>query len=253
MSVKSKLLAAAATLTLVGGVGAGAAITAGTASAATPECGFGCVDIYNSQLGPGFLLDSFKQGQETGNPLILFQASNDDPALDFTPTDQGTVADFYQAGLVTAAFALHYGCIAGVTFATCTPGSQADFPATEIQYAPFGAPTGECVGVAATATAGEKVTLQPCGVSAKTVWVYDWLQAQHAFPFGFIGAPLINGSDTNFSQPFVLTYPSTGYPTNLPRPQLYVTNLSGFQYNIFSNHLDVDSNQVFAAFAGPVK
>ena len=39
--------------------------------------------------------------------------------------------------------------------------------------------------------------------------------------------PLINGSDTNFSQPFVLTYPKGGYPTDKPRPQLKVTNLTG--------------------------
>jgi hypothetical protein len=32
---------------------------------------------------------------------------------------------------------------------------------------------GQCVGVAATATAGEHVTLQPCGVSSKTLWIAD--------------------------------------------------------------------------------
>ena len=30
---------------------------------------------------------------------------------------------------------------------------------------------------------------------------------------------VITGSDTNFSHPFVLTYPSNGYPTDIPRPQ----------------------------------
>ena len=40
--------------------------------------------------------------------------------------------------------------------------------------------------------------------------------------------PLINGSDTNFSQPSVLTYPINGFPTDKPRPQLTVTNLTGF-------------------------
>ena len=32
--------------------------------------------------------------------------------------------------------------------------------------------------------------------------------------------PLINGSDTNFSHPFVLTYPQCGYPTDKPRAEL---------------------------------
>ncbi len=40
--------------------------------------------------------------------------------------------------------------------------------------------------------------------------------------------PLINGSDTNFSHPFVLTYPNIRYPTDKPRPQVVVTNLTGF-------------------------
>ena len=41
MSIKNKVLAAAATMTLVGGVGAMGTLTA---NAATPSCGFGCVE-----------------------------------------------------------------------------------------------------------------------------------------------------------------------------------------------------------------
>ena len=41
-------------------------------------------------------------------------------------------------------------------------------------------------------------------------------------------AQVINGSDTNFSLPYVMTYPSAGYPTDNSRPQLYVSNLNGF-------------------------
>ena len=80
------------------------------------------------------------------------------------------------------------------------------------------------MGVAATAVAGNKVSLQPCGVSSKTVWIVD---AADTVGHGYV--PLINGSDTNFSQPFVLTYPSAPYPTDKPRAQLYVSNLTGFQ------------------------
>ena len=43
----------------------------------------------------------------------------------------------------------------------------------ELEYSPFGVDSGLCVGVAATAAAKEGVTLQPCGVSAKTVWIGD--------------------------------------------------------------------------------
>ena len=71
------------------------------------------------------------------------------------------------------------------------------------------------------------MTLQPCGVSSRTVWVVDYLDSiQTTILGGYV--PLINGSDTNFSQPFVLTYPINGFPTDRPRPQLTVTNITGF-------------------------
>jgi hypothetical protein len=99
-------------------------------------------------------------------------------------------------------------------------------PAFEIEYAPYGVDSGLCLGVASTAVEEEGVTLQPCGVSAKTVWIADIFDSPSTLFNGYI--PLINGSDTNFSQPFVLTYPASGYPTNMPRPQLQVDNISGF-------------------------
>ena len=78
------------------------------------------------------------------------------------------------------------------------------------------------MGVAATAFSDEGVTLQPCGVSSKTVWILDTYD-QYSFSTAFKnGVPLINGSDTNFSQPFVLSYPNNGFPTDKPRPQLVV-------------------------------
>ncbi len=51
MSIKSKVLAAAATLTLVGGVGVTGALTAGSASAATPSCGNSCINVFSQQFG----------------------------------------------------------------------------------------------------------------------------------------------------------------------------------------------------------
>jgi hypothetical protein len=233
MSIKSKVLAAAATLTLVGGVGAAGALTAGTASAATPSCGNSCINIFSHQFGthrsPNYVVDVLRQGEKVGQPIILFRTANFDPAEDWTLAFQGTVADFFAAGLVSSAVALHYG------------GLAAGFPndaAFEIEYAPFGVDSGLCMGLAATATQGEGVTLQPCGVSSKTVWIADTGNGFALSPNAPLGdspntllfgyAPAINGSDTNFSQPFVLTYPSTGYPTDKPRPQLEVTNLTGF-------------------------
>jgi hypothetical protein len=82
------------------------------------------------------------------------------------------------------------------------------------------------MGLASTAVQGEGVTLQPCGVSSKTVWIADIFDSVNTLFNGYV--PAINGSDTNFSQPFVLTYPNSGFPTDKPRPQLQVDNITGF-------------------------
>src|SRR5437879_1074224 len=68
-------------------------------------------------------------------------------------------------------------------------------PAFEVEYAPFGVNSGLCMGLATTALPGEGVTLQPCGVSSKTVWILDTFdQSFPAFLHGYF--PAINGSDT---------------------------------------------------------
>jgi hypothetical protein len=218
MSIKSKVFAAATTLTLVGGLATTGAMTAGTANAITPSCGTSCINLFvrtfSSHRNPQFVMDVYKQAQKVGQPVILFRTSNSDPAEDFTVSEQGTVHDFFLAGLVSAALNLHYG---GGT--ATSPNDQA----FEFEYAPFGADTGLCVGTAATAGSRTPVSLQPCGVSAKTVWVVDSADAITGFY-----VPLINGSDTNFSHPFVLTYPQDGFPTDKPRPQLLTDFLQGF-------------------------
>ena len=86
MSIKGKVLASAATLTLVGGVGMAGALSAGTASAATPSCGGSCIDIFSHQFGthrtPNYVVDVLRQGEKVGQPIILFRTANYDPAED---------------------------------------------------------------------------------------------------------------------------------------------------------------------------
>jgi hypothetical protein len=245
MSIKSKVLATAATLTLVGGAGVAGLATAGTANAATPSCGTGCIDVFSHQFGtfksPNFVMDSFKQGDVAGTPVILFRQSNSDPAEDFGVDNQGLVSQFFAAGLVSSAVALHYGCTAAV-FGNCTGtgGVGVDDYAYEFMYSPFGVQTGLCVGVAATAATGTKVTLQSCGLSGKTIWISDNATSKLIN----IKEPLINGSDTNFSTPYGLTYPGTGYPTDTPRPEMYTSPILGFSTGV------INSNQLWSARYG---
>ena len=259
MTIKSKVLAAAATLTLVSGIGAAGALTAGTASAATPSCGTLCVDVFSWQFGnfhhPNFTLDVFRGGAKVGQPIILFRTSNSDGAEDFSAEFNGTTSSFYAAGMVSAQVALHYGCSGTIAVngaqIPCAPGS-ADTAAFEIEYAPFGANSGLCIGVgtarlAATGTA--QVSLQPCGQDSRTVWIVD---TNDQTRITAAGVPLINGSDTNFSHPSVLTYPANGYPTDKPRPQLTVKNLTGFTQpgGIFPVLGSINSNQLWSADLG---
>ena len=248
MSIKSKVLAAAATLTLVGGVGSMAALSAG---AATPSCGNQCLDLFSREFGthqqPNYVMDVWRQGAKVGQPVILFRTSNTDPAEDFNTSFQGLTSEFNAAGLVSNAVALHYGCAKQFGTHSCTPGSVDD-PAFETEYAPFGVDSGLCVGVASTAVQNEGVSLQPCGVSARTVWILDLNDSPSTFNHDYI--PLINGSDTNFSHPFVLTYPKNGFPTDRPRPQLLVQNLTGFTQGHFplgSPIGNVNDNQLWGA------
>ena len=179
------------------------------------------------------------------------QPSNSDPAEDFSVSFQGLVSDFFAAGLVSPAVALHYGCVKATSSTACDNGFFVNDPAFEIEYAPFGVDSGLCMGLATTAVFEGKVSLQPCGVSSKTVWIVDTNDSPATIAHGYL--PLINGSDTNFSHPFVLSYPLNGYPTDKPRVQLEVTNLTGFQIGRGQQIGSVNSNQLWGADFGVLK
>ena len=218
MSMKNKVLAAAATLTMVGGLSAVGALSA---SAATPSCGNSCIDLFSREFGthhnPAFVLDVWRGTAKAGTPIILYRTSNNDAAEDFTVAFQGTVNDFYEAGLVSSALNLHYSHLY----------------AYEFEYSPNGVNSGLCVGVGSTAANLTPVALEPCGASAKTTWVVD---SYDTIRGGYV--PLINGSDTNFSHPYVLHYPGNGYPTDTPRPQLNTYELQKYSNGtVYNNEL----------------
>lgn len=251
MSIKSKVLAGAAALTMIGGMGAIAA--AGAASAATPSCSSRCVDVFSRAFGthgkPGFVLDVLRQGDKVGQPVILFRAANNDPAEDFTIENEGLVSDFEAAGLVSKTEAQHYGGLGCSHYTPPSPGNMPDpnypgvlhttpgcgsyYPnleAYQIEYSPYGVGSGLCVGTAASNGTGP-VSLQSCGTSAKTVWIVDYTD-HNAMNDNY--APLINGAQTNFSNPWVLTYPQNGYPTDMPRPQLHSAGLQTNSHHVLS-------------------
>jgi hypothetical protein len=249
MSIKSKVFAASAALTMIGGVGA---ISTMSASAATPSCGHTCIDIFNrafsSHSNPSFVMDVLRQGEKVGQPVILFRQSNSDPAEDFTVSYQGQVSDFYAAGLVSSSLDLHYGGGCELYFPNNYNHCQYFYPddfAFEVEYAPYGVNSGLCVGTAVTAAQDGYVSLQPCGMSAKTVWIQDY---DNATGFQDSYVPIINGSDTNFSHPYVLDYPANSYPTDMPRPSL-ITN----ELQLNANHNVVSDTQEWSENFGTLR
>ena len=268
MNIKSKAFAGISALALLGGIGTAGVLAASPAGAATPSCGTKCLNVYSKQFGKVFITDVFRQGARVGQPVILFPRSNSDPAEDFTVSDQNKVSDYFAAGLVSAQVMLHYGCTPGFVFSngqganiTC-PRNTADEQAGELEYAPFGVDTGLCLGVGTgrlPAAGRANVSLQPCGQDARTIWILDGVDICNSFQFG--EAPVINGADTNFSHPSVLTYPANAYPTDRPRAQLYVTNLTGFSQNGppspnpsgCQSIVGANTNQLWSAYLGIAK
>ena len=132
----------------------------------------------------------------------------------------------------------------------------ADDPAFEYEYAPFGVDSGLCVGIGrhrlASNTGRDPAAVRRVGQDRVDLDVGAPVPTN---PFGTAddtGAlargyfPLINGSDTNFSHPFVLTYPNNGYPTDKPRPQIQVRNLTGFSNGRGPVIGSVNSNQLWS-------
>jgi hypothetical protein len=207
MSITSKVLAAAATLTVAGGLNTVGTLPAG---AATPQCGPHCIQVFSAKFGtnasPNFVETVFEGVAQVGQPTIVARPSSSNPAGDLIATFPGTglVSDFFAAGLVSAAVNQHYGSDRAV----------------QIEFAPFGVPTGLCSGLATTAFQNEGLTLQPCSTPGTTVWIVDRADSPGppSAPF-----PIVNGSTTDFTHPFAMII--HGNPAHKRFPQIKVQRL----------------------------
>ena len=207
MSIKSRLLIAAATLTVIGGV---PAVVTLSASAATPACGESCYSIFTPEFGtladPQFVEAVLDGEAKVGQPLILRPASSSDPSADLIP-DLRRVSDFFAVGMVSAEVDRHYGKLF----------------AAQIQYAPSGVPTGLCVGLAKPALSNQALTLQPCSVPGTTVWIAASVHSPDTAQDGYF--PLVNASTRNFSRPIAMDYPHRAHPTDEPATPIRVRHL----------------------------
>ena len=222
MSIKSKVLAAAAGLILAGGLSAAATLPAG---ASTTQCGSACVQIFSKMYGPGFVESAFQGIAAAGQPTILHRASSSDPTGDFiNPLGHPVkVSVFYAQGMVSAAVNAHYG---------------SEF-AVQVEYAPYGQGTGLCAAVATTAYQNEGLSLQPCSTPGTTVFIIDLADSPSTAPYYF---PIVNASTTDFTHPYTMTI--DGNPADKPFPQITLQRMH-------DNPTDLPDNQLWQAPPGP--
>jgi hypothetical protein len=223
MSLKTKVLAAAAGLILAGALSAAAAPPS---SASTTQCGSACVQIFSKLYGSGFVESVFQGIPAAGQPTILHGASDSDPTGDFiNPLGHPVpVSYFYALGMVSAAVNAHYGL---------------PDVAVQVEYAPYGQGTGLCAAVAATAYQNEGLSLQPCSTPGTTVFIIDRTDSPATWPNWF---PIVNASTTDFTHPYTMTI--TGNPAHQPFPQITLQRMH-------DNPADVPDNQLWQAPPGP--
>ena len=187
MSIKTKIVTAAAAFTLIVGVGAAGTLTA---NAATPKCGPQCSDFYSRAFGTGSVLDALHAGR-AGQPATLARAGRSQ-GEDFSVDGLGQVDDFFRAGLLPGGLNALYG-------------SQFVY---EIEYTPGGSPSDLCLGVGAVPGTGTTVALEPCGKNAKTVWIFDLEPTSTGTYYALISA----ATSHNFNHPYALTALVPGFP-----------------------------------------
>jgi len=230
MSIKSKVLAAAGVLTLAGGL---SGIGTVAARAATPQCGKGCVEVYSAKYATatslGWVETVFMGIPVQGVPTEVRPASGSNPAEDLIiPTGAPVkVSTFYAQGMVSAAVNAHYG----------------SEPAVQIEYAPYGHPTGLCTAVAVTAYQNEALSLQPCSAPGTTVWIIDVNDSPATASQKPSHFPIVNGSDTGFVHPFAMTI--LGNPAHHRYTPIILRHLIG-------NPTSVPANQLWGSAFGPV-
>jgi hypothetical protein len=195
---------------------------------ATPACGNGCFNLYSLAFGKNQIQSvnipaDNGVGGKVGQTVNLKYATDSSPNEDFSGGYVGTVAQLCPEGQLSPYICNTYGS---------SSAWQGNFPVYESNWAPYGNQSDYCVGVQRPSAADENVSLQPCGEGAGTFWVADLADAHIGY------TPFLNGADSNYTHPMVLTVVSgskIGRRLRLERLDLltggYVANEQMFALN----------------------
>jgi hypothetical protein len=203
MYLAGRIFAGITTLALAG---TALVATVPSADAATQACGSDCVALVTEDYGPQYTIADI--GFPFRDRHITLATAGPYANEDFQREYVGNVAGLYAEGIVGPAL--------GQTW-------PRDW-AYQYVYAPDGNVTDLCLGVPGTATQGTVVYLYPCGVNATTIWVPMYGYSQRGYE------PLITGTDTNASTPYVLTAGAVG-------GLLTTTKLSEINHLLFATQM----------------
>lgn len=203
----------------------------------TGDCAGTCFSLYSRQLGISATMNAHIPGDTgtggtAGRKINVHLARNSRPNENFVPSAIGRVSQFCGSDANDFFSATSYAC-----------ENFASFWVFEAQWSPFGNNSGLCAGVAVADLNGESVTLQPCGGSARTLWIGDRANGRGGdcrYPGNY--CPWVNGSGAGSSPPLVLTLDTR---TLVPADQLKVERLQ------LTGGTPGDG-QEFAYFWGPV-
>jgi len=177
----------AAVLAAAAVAGGGMWLAVPAASAASPDCGPTCINLFNLKFGSADVM-AVSGGTEAVGQAVILSAAAPSTTEDWKVSFEGVVSDLAAAGIINPTLGEHYG-------------SDAAF---EFEYAPGGIDSGLCLGIGSGPSQSTRVTLQPCGASANTVWIEDTADASG------VGAVLVSGSGTKYPAPYVLTANTVG-------------------------------------------
>jgi hypothetical protein len=213
------VLAASAAVTITLGLSAAGAASAAThqvkphgKSNATITCGGNCFDLSSELLdhnAPGSAIQNAVGGPVLGNNVNIRQAGNNRSNEDFTNEFVGIVAQFCDGD-----FGFNPNGIFDQNSVACT--HYLFSPVFEADSSPLGRTSGLCVGVAVP-DVSMRVSLQPCGVKATSLWIADTFHGV-TDSNGSDYVPWINGGSIQFSHPYVLTVNTASHhPANVLR------------------------------------
>jgi hypothetical protein len=189
-----------------------------SAGASTSACGSSCTSPSVESEGTGEVLTA--SGSTSGSSVVMSAASTTSTAEDWTPEQEGDVANAVSAGVLSAKLNMLYSTDQLVEFQSAPGGVPSDLCVANTANS-----EGEVDGIGESFPYSEptlSVALEPCGITAQSLWILDasneangyvdLINAGYAATFTYLAPSFTDADDLTspFAEPAVLTVSSTG-------------------------------------------